>query len=983
MPIETFTSQASLFSPGDNGEDLEPLNASALSIIANPSPAVRGQTSLRVVVQNRIGQDGGRTTQVLQYDTDASSWTDQDIRYLTQLSGQISGTAPPLTGNAAADFAAGIPIGIRTVVDYIMAANPADGDIPPQYKGLLDRANAEAAVRRGGGGPTAAEIGGAANVLVGAGLAMLHPTVRAAVNVMTDGAVALFRFLRLFAADVPHPPGLTLNGTYLGPLGISSKKIRSLLDALPPGSCAIEALAYGGVPHKHLRDLNPEEWVGASVKKLEDWLVAHGYAFEFYDQMGRLQLSGEAGPTAPKCQKTLRLLVHRDHVSAFKTRCTKSHPFSHGGVPAEGHEAQQISAMLEVSRKHFKSYYSANTWAVNLFFDRCGIRPPAWHLPCGVSKLQLDVRKCYPWLLTDQASIFPVFTDEVPEEWVEPRREAVSPTGFYLVDTTAWHPDEVAIVANGRRQAWVYGLTLIDVVGVGNPVQAYGRFIPKNFVEGKAIDMEAFRALVDVEDEPRESSTTFKNRVYGALRIYSGLLLKHTSSSLLLEDQITRESRDYHAAACLETRDSTTILQQGRTPETVTCTWWRERAYHTTGRPAMLAIYQLAARRLLELTRSVKRADPRARLTRVKTDSVAFDTNAVAEDLVDEHGYFLLGTNPGDFQKEAVAYIGDRELQPAYIASIIRRPIADTSVEELLLDIKEKRSIRTAIVGPPGSGKTHLLTTKIIPALLAAGMEYHLATPYITHRDRLKADGITTAMTTDALATAASIDLQAAGVDCKGKVLIIDEFSLCQPHTVTALELMKPTGIIVIGDDLQLRRSIDILETARFLELSILRLDFHSKDRYGGNTTFHSVLNRVAVDIRANETRCTRALIDDIKELGVRFANNLDEAADAAHPRNSWVVLGWRHSETDCARQCPEKHEHTGECPLRYKDLLDLGQVGTVHGSQGMTLDADKSLFIADWDYTDPRVLYTAMSRVGALGRLVLRAPSTRQDSDA
>lgn len=732
---------------------------------------------------------------------------------------------------------------------------------------------------------------------------------------------------------------------------------------LPPGSCALQALACSGVADKILRLLEPAKWTGVSVRDVADLMVSKNLACAFYDSLGRriLKIDG-AG-------KRHSFLAANGHLSAFAGGVHQ--PFKLVAPVPMG----TVPTIVPSLKKHYR-FSGPNTLETTVFYNECGIRPP--NISCAQTPdLMLDINKAYLSFMVDPDRHFPVPEDKDAIEAGEERltREEILPTGFYLVRGAGFLTTcERMLLRAPQDQFWMLGAALTEAFPDQQAFEVTSRFICSSHRPGrphtnaeKAELVPMLKAAASHNDPTPWTAENTKARLLKQYHLetnwFTGVLEKSTSTSTNVDIDLHSSEVDYLAAGSRLFADYTTIFKRPSSddPEekksaTITrCLHWK-----TTGRMAKLALYSYTISKLILASRRVRQVDKHAELICSRTDSIGFSTTAKPEQLAD----LIQPGVPGMFKVQSYIEQGGKDEQAKLTDAASRDgprtlrfggvtlealPAQYLTPAEVETRVANGWTPRMMLLGPPGSGKTYWMQEKLKPALDAAGVPHTTVTQMVTHATRLKC-----ATNASVLSSTHCFDAMASSMkDC---VLFVDECGLALPNQIQGLDCIRSKGLVLIGDGYQLSALGDPELVARRLGLPIVRLDFHQDDRYSGDKRMHNILRLLIAEIETQKGSSyasggygsfPQTLIEKLEAAGLPFCDDIPTEG-----LENTTILGWRH-------------KYTTELAVaaKYK--------GTIHSSQGTTLSG--KLLVTDWRL-DPKYLFTAISRARSLDDiLVLR----------
>ena len=664
------------------------------------------------------------------------------------------------------------------------------------------------------------------------------------------------------------------------------------------GYCSLIAMLASGVPYGKIKNKPLAFWKDIKVGDLTDFMDSINEPYKLYDAAGRLIRSKGDGR---------HFMVAAGHITAFIPGVRTSPPF-------ELFE-KKSDETLEWCAKTWP-FRGTNTLEVDLFYMNSGIRAPRY-TGTTYGNIDFDQHKAYPSALLNPDYVFPVpsdynYVDEFGSKQIS--RDEVYRHHFYLVDLEFATLEERHILAGSRQIAWLYGDVMLRSFNV-----------PSFTIRG-VFEMDGLKPGIAVPGDELEK--------YGGIRAlipFTGCLEKITS---------TVESDSFKS----NPEELATLEQQGLHKMDYelcnfgnTATFRRTRHWKTTGRMAKLAMYQYTAGSLLKVWNEVRAVDPAAMLCSIRTDCIGVRARVTADQIAS------VGTEPGEFkvEKEREGDQCSRAESGNYaIPSMRLRESRVTTLESVISDLELGILPRVALLGPPGCGKTHTYLNTIKPMLDAKGIDIKMATPLLTHVERMLARDIECETNAGFVA---SYDFAMIRQRMRKSILVIDEIGLATAHHFAAIQYIKPGGIILLGDHRQLSKAGDLLRIIRRLEVDTVFMQPHDSDRFSGDKNMRAVLQILedAIDEQYNAGLHNRggpgwwvgSLEKKLQAAGLQFVDRKPDIPDIR-------TLGWRHKVID---------------PLGGE---------TVHSTQGDTITTP--IYIADYK-CDPRLLYTAISRAPKL----------------
>lgn len=917
----------SLFSPN---ETTAPYSSDTLELVPDVMPTEGADGAPRpgnalpppIIDVKTVRQDG-KNIQIIESYPPVDDWSDVDVKQVAYMAKRIqehhdSGREFPFSNEWRPNLA--------PLAALFFASQPTE--IPEDFKHLFDDVLSEYEYRFGGGG--------------GSRFSAPPPQRRP--------VLPLDVFLNIILrAPAPPPTWLTLNPTGMWltePKAVGAKR---MANGLPEGTCALHALLCSGIKYSLLKNEKPEDWVGATVQKMVSVLDTAEQGYVFYDSLGREVLAKKVPNVGYH-----RFVVSNGHVTAFRTRITKE-----GSIFCPQTAGSSMYETMKLFDRHHGLRSPVSCESIE-FHIKSGIRPPYYRSSMyEVPSMVLDACKAYPSILLDPTKRFPKPSGfETIHEYppMETERSKITRHGFYRVDVQGFDASEVLIVAKNACVAWLYGDVILEAWPNKETFRVSGEFVTDQATMGKKTTLEHRQAIwphlqAYANEQGRDSNSVevITDTFYGLMNMYTGYIEKQTTR-VVHQTAPTKGAAEndyyYYRSLCDEEYSvgevEAEVLQHTRTT-----------LPKTGAHLAKLAIYQYMALSLLETWRKILQVDPRAQIMRIHTDSIGFRMNPDLRETLLKQPF--VGGKPGEYKVEFDSFatpapsklLADRNApmpgaqQGANIAA--REPRYITQ-EEVTKRIAAGQAPTFALFGPPGCGKTHTVTTQIIPALKNAGYEVKLMTPLLSHAKRLECTTLASFLTKKR-------DLNIVSHNLAKTVLVVDEIGLAQPHELFALRRYRPAGLIVVGDHRQLSRCGDLVHHTCRLNLDIVELKSHEHDRFGGSLEMRRVLNTLANVIDTQRSHgmhrsegigvWPNGLEMDLERAGLRFVDKM--------PEDPGTIFGWR------LRHSKEIGGHT------------------VHSSQGMTVG--EKITITDFR-CDPRLLYTAVSRCQALSEVsVLRTP--------
>ena|GEM_PF-5140001 len=929
------------------------------NVPAEPSEVETGDSRASVVIGNKTRH--GKIHQMVERHTPIGQWTDSDlsqaafISYLVSLNASVGDDKYDEMNQVAWNP------GLRQLATYVQQARPTL--IPEDLADLFDDVAVEYLARK--------NLGGAKHV---------HEERK---DVPPQSALHHFLALKVWEGDLEEPKWIRLEGeaSWITKPTRLGKKATDMLNSLPEGTCALRALLLSGVSYKAFLNEDLNSWKGATIQRMVTVLTSIDHPFQFYDSVGRLILKKDRKDCHGRSQLPVhKFMVGGGHVYPFQSRSTVS------PLKLVGPKADPSYEIINILMKTY-DLRGANGIDVELFYRNCGIRPPSYYRAMGIgSDLRLDCNKAYYSILSSDANVFPVPTGmETVKEYEEKEvgRAYIDRVGFYLVSAMPWltccpaRHEEVAILFGGQRSAWVYGDVLLQAYD-SPTFRVMGEYLPQGARVGTPpsalcdkwteISQLVVRMLELEEVEVTQQSV--HKRFHAEFVKFTGVLEKQDFTCVLggapksCRPEGTEGEWLYHKTKSAEAMDQT-VYDYGDNYEFTRCGYLRR-----TGCLAKLAVYQYMSLSLLGLWREVGGAAQS--LTQLKTDSMSMTMSHARIprmlDHLEKKGW--LGPNPGQYKVERnAAVLGEEEaagrrlppqtprVGPLYLGC------PDTPMitrEEVVAQAKSGRVSGVAIFGPGGAGKTHLIVNEVIPALQSHGHQVVVLTPTLDNLSRLqKSLGASAHCTTlqkflSPLCDKVQLEKKLRG-DIEGPpvTIILDEVGLATPADLNALRrLTTRGGLIVTGDQCQLSNGGDLIHAVTRLGLEVCALEVHEKSRHSGCPRLRIILQilRDAIEQQRREGMHQQEAIGLFPpELQKRLEAEGLPMVDT--PSGRGTLLGWRRRHS-----------------------TDLGGY-TVHSSQGATIDGP--ITITDY-MCDPRLLYTALSRVRTIGDVeVCRKPPT------
>ena len=813
-------------------------------------------------------------------------------------------------------------------------------------------------------------------------------------------AIEAFLNLPIFNNDMAPPAWLVLNGKWLTaePKG---KKIGEFLATLGEGQCSLRALIHAkAAVAKDVRGINPADWTGAPVRKMVEFLNERRIPSRFFDGMGRLVYSRDWAGTKHK----VKFLVAGGHVMAFTSPCSRPDSIFSLASDSPSPMAETYKSLC----KHFGLRSAVSIWNKQ-FYETAGIRAPHYGDRSYRSQACYDMNKSYPSIMTNPDNIFPISNggEVVRSVCVDGEARLYSPNdivphGFYLCNVAdivetpgcSMRPAEEMVIMSGIHEwAWMYGDALLRAYPLCS-FRVREEFVCDGFTYGAPLSLgdgsetaAVLRASILVsfpaDEQPTEKEITA--RFYRMLTQYSGMIESTTSSvEIDVNAPLHQDEWGYYDKASAVNLEMTPFVD-GTGTEPIA---WdadaslltgkrlkghKARSFSTAGQLAKLAIYSYTRLALLGVYRAVLTADPNAYLVRLATDSISFEGSMgkpLSLDTITTHltNVGILTDAPGGFKPQDTKTGGiatPLPFSPCRINSAMLRSMA--VVPPVVMDLEDvyvafdKGTIRSAaIFGPPGSGKTsQALKMEIIPSIRKNRLTPVLATKTLAHAERL--GGVTLGSI-----LSPKNDSEAVSRAMASSVIIVDEAGMSSPSDIANLRDLNPAGLVLVGDPRQLSTSGCLIATCSTLKIPVAWTKPHGNDRFKGDPAMRRVLAvlETTIDQMAAEgvfrgdplsVFWKNNLDTELKEAGLPFVDSFDAAVDRLGKAH---VLGYRK-------------RFTYESPALNALAQDgsILSVNTVHKAQGQTLDGP--LIITDFR-TDPRLLYTAVSRATALKKVAV-----------
>lgn len=849
---------------------------------------------------------------------------------------------------------------------------------------------------------------------------------------------AAFLKMKLWDTEPAEPTWIEVpSGRWLT---VSSKKVKDRMLVAPDGCCALWAMsATGNIDVTQTLKERPSDWVGASVEKMVRHLMKHNAHFRFYDSIGRLVMTHESS------QAVGRYMVANGHVYPFcanaKNDPLKLVPVEKQGGFTDVHEvlrskfALRGSNSIEVSEFYqncgirapiYKSV-SANDFRVQIDLNK------------AYPSVLLDPTSVFP--------VFDGKEDVQEYDERQVGRRDIQPTGFYLLRLKPFttHGERI-ILAGGAHQAWLYGDMLLRTWPNVEEFPVSGEFVGNSSAPGKPFTPTEAKALhrsilvdilkkeITVEGETplarkERLDHEVRSELYGTMNTFTGYMEKVTSNtitsvgvpSLEMEFAYIRASARSHLDYESNINPITVPDKTGKESWTTAhlTTYRQGRAWLQTARPAKLAIYSYIAGRLIGGWREMLAKDPGAQICSVQTDCLAVKTtyartyecvqpgvlgkfhlernlNAIKpneeKDELDSLSMLVLDVMAKSSKKDDAYYQRTGAPRPVEVVpqparSAVPPVLADTTFDDLVESLKAGNLESAALYGPPGCGKTYSMSKWVMAALKEAGRVPVMMAEYTNHVDRLN----TGEFTLDACTTAGFLgptkiseetkltttcDFNQLRVGLSKRMVIIEEVGLLKPHYLAMLHSLNPGGIILIGDPYQLMQCGNLNRLAHRFKARVVRMEPHLNDRFGGCPLMHGFVKLCmkAIDrgdaednqywpiLRAGEPSF-RAQVNDF----LTIVNTPAEGAEDI-PDGDLIVMGCRHRYT------------TGKKSKLFARPFKGSY--TVSSAQGATFK-DKYLLLVDWEAWSPRLLMTAVSRMGDINKVrLLRNLPTQADID-
>lgn len=942
---------ANLFSPNDDILDWIPdVDDDQLEVLERVPPPVPTPTqratdhTASIRISNVVGRNG-KTIQKLTM-TDPSTWTQRDAEQLAYLGMVVSSNydRSELKIPSGKDFAPGI----QKFANYVLTAHQTQ--LPDAFAKVLDAATqrytdtvlaeeeTRIAERSSQDADTFLEL-----LFAEVDEAIAAPQAAAAPPPQRD-ATEVFLDMRLWDPEVTEPYWLrfTSEKSHWLTDPPAGKFVRQWYQHLPDGCCALRALASAGVLWRNLKTVKPDEWVGASVRQLCQFLKDLNIPFAVYDSLGREVVTDEGDGRPGR----MRFVVANGHITAFAS--AKKEPFEVIAQPGSSNRG-----VIEMFDKHF-DLRGSNSLEVSFFYENCGIRA-ACIMATETPDIAFDINKAYPSFLLDPTCVFPVAegAEVINNKCQVLERAQIVRSAFYLVNTDLTNDERLLLRSNGMM-FWFYGDALLRAFPDHKTFDTRGSFVPASERPGLpfADDDETRkirRALALLcEDLTHENvNDKLRRQFFRQLTQYTGFLEKNQSLRHYAQIDVHEDERAYLDLSSKLYLDYTTVftIDGGEHHADLV----RGRHWKTTGRLAKLALYCYTTAKLITMVRRVQQIDRLAVVTMARTDSVGLSTY-VTEEMARERLADLIGDAPGLFKFQEVKPVSGfapRRIVPTYTLNgcdLAPPPLLRMTLQEANERIAMGWKPRMMLVGPPGSGKTFWMKNVLIKQMQEQKRRYSVCTQMKSHAQRINAR-----TNESMLSTKQCFDATIASL--RDSVLIVDEVGLANPCQLDAFISMRTNGLVLIGDGNQLSKAGDLEAIARRLNMPLVQLGFHDNDRYGGDKKMHAVLelltNAIGEQRAAGELGCDGfgtwpvGLELQLEAAGLRFVDQMPSLTYTEAGAEKRVnVLGWRHKYTD---------EFGGS---------------TVHSAQGSTIEG--RILVTDFR-CDPRLLYTAISRAKSL----------------
>jgi hypothetical protein len=295
--------------------------------------------------------------------------------------------------------------------------------------------------------------------------------------------------------------------------------------------------------------------------------------------------------------------------------------------------------------------------------------------------------------------------------------------------------------------------------------------------------------------------------------------------------------------------------------------------------------------------------------------------------------------------------LGDQEISslkaPIYPADlridVDKTYLRELTPDDLIDEVKKGKPPRVWLSGFAGVGKTRFSTGRLKEACEANGWEFISLAP--TTELSKSNPGMETLK--GYVSTKNTLTLRRKRAS--NQVFFIDEVGMCPGSDIAALVELNPLGIVIAGDQYQ-TAAIDITRLAKHLKLDTIEIGLHANDRYGGCPRMHALIESVVQFIPKHfnhRTQCPIELVHTIMLQGVTI-KPMAEAGIFQDKDNT--VLGWR------------------------RKFVDPAGGTTIQSAQGKTLPENTKLHVIDWIYTNPRLVYTAITRSRRIDDVILYA---------
>lgn len=710
--------------------------------------------------------------------------------------------------------------------------------------------------------------------------------------------------------------------------------------------CAYMALCVSGVPNKFL---DPEEFKnGINVEQFIKFLNKHDYNFILYDQAGNIVI--EQDNNTRKC---LKFIIAKKHIYPIKSKIKECINIVSNHL-TNNDELENNNTLSGVhSFQIFERFFNmrgCNSLAVEHFYKYSNLRAPRFRTNKNNNGwiVQPDQSQAYRTIITDNNNVFPVFEGT---EYIEDCEicdiNYIKRSGFYLVHCC----DKYNVLPN---KIWMLGECIkrnkkYFVVNQNYPI--IQKFIPRNTVSGKKpsekINKEIYelakkefdrvKHIYNDEEYKRIHNTkdiTPEKIIKHYYRMYTGYIEGSRSEKRICEmNQLDTNELKYLTAASFQNKNylisiSNMIIKHKR--------------YKKTGKPAKLGIYCYQLMNNLNIIDEIKQEFNDINVIGITTDSVTCNITNNDE----------LENNNSDELKQRMENLPSIENKKFHIENIyyykseIYEQINTFSqkIREgnyIFSNSQNNNSNNLFIYGPPGCGKSYFIKNNIIPY---ETNNVIFAVPTIELMNEVKKE-YNNVCTVQSIVKS-SIDFNIMKKIMSQTTLIIDEAGLCEPSAFTTIHNLRPKRLILVGDPFQLNRVGNLFKIAELFNCFNKEIKPHNNDRFV-NKEMYEILDIIKSYIDPKlifgRNKWNDDILNKINKINpTLFINELpDYYYSQVHHNN--IILGFRRKYT--------------------AEDKKLNNAYTIHSSQGKTFNNDDYHGILLDYYTDPRILYTGLSR--------------------